>query len=474
MTEALTTIPIEASETGERADEADLDVVGSLWSACHVLRDDGLSSYDYMLELSYLLFLKLLNEAGREGELPAGCRWSDLFDGRPGLLGRYKAALERLSRSTQGRVATIFSGAHTRIRNEAALNHVIKRLRRHAWFRDSQERLGDAYEGLLERAAAERKSGAGQYFTPRPLVESIVALTKPADKEILLDPACGTGGFLVSAAASPEVGARIIINHIGVELVPDVARLALMNLAVHGLEGDVLVGDSLYDSRLDIPPADLILSNPPFGTRGMPEMRFSTRVPIPTRNKQLAFLQLIVNQLRPGGRAAVVLPDNVLFEGGVAEAVRTQLVDACYLHTILRLPAGLFYATGVRTNVLFFTRRPTGSIPSQTERLWIFDARTAMPTFGKRQRLTRNTFEEFEDAFGDDPYGLAQRADQGPGGRFRSFSLADLRAEGLNLDVTWLAEKSGTLSSHRLASEMEVSLSSALEALAELEVEIGR
>jgi type I restriction enzyme M protein len=455
------------------SDGSKLDIVSNLWAACHVLRDDGLSSHDYMLELSYLLFLKLLHEVDREDELPPGCRWDDLVGDTYRLLPRYQELLKRLGRVSHGRVKVIFRGAHTQIRNEASLRHVIDRLDHHCWFIEGQERLGDAYEGLLERAAAERKSAAGQYFTPRPLVNSLVALMKPSAGEVLLDPACGTGGFLISSRDRDSTPLKKVA-HVGVELVPDVARLALMNFAVHDLEGDVLVGDSLYDSALELPEADLILSNPPFGTRGTPEMRYSHRVPIPTRNKQLAFLQLIVNQLRPGGRAAVILPDNVLFERGVAEAVRTQLVEMCHLHTILRLPAGIFYATGVRTNVLFFTRRAQGVSAQDSEIVWIFDARTEMPVFGKRRPLTRQAFAEFESAFGDDPGGLSPRADQSPSGRFRPFPIADLRTQGLNLDINWLSERARSGDPQRLTGEMTTALQAAVTALQELELELGQ
>jgi type I restriction enzyme M protein len=370
------------------------NIVAELWAACHVLRDDGLSSHDYVRELTYLLFLKLLQEAGQEHLLPAECRWSALAEHETGgLLEYYRGVLQKLGSQGDPRVRVIYQGSTTAVRSPSSLRHIVDRLNRSAWHDHSREGLGDAYEGLLERAAAERKSGAGQYFTPRPLVESVVAVMKPAPGETVLDPACGTAGFLISAAANetrldggPRPESR---RFVGVELVHDVARLALMNFAVHGIEGDVLVGDSLYDDGLAVPSADVILSNPPFGTRGAPEMRFSHRVPIPTRNKQLAFLQLIVHQLRPGGRAAVVVPDNVLFESGVGEAVRTQLVEVCNLHTILRLPAGIFYAAGVKTNVVFMTRREEGASVSDAESVWIYDARSDMPIYGKRQPLTR-------------------------------------------------------------------------------------
>ncbi len=458
------------------ADQETANIVGELWAACHVLRDDGLSSHDYVRELTYLLFLKLLDEVGQEALLPAGCRWGALVScPEEDVLTRYREMLKDLGSKTDGRVLAIYQDSTTGIRSAASLRHVVERLNRHRWHDHRREGLGDAYEGLLERAVAERKSGAGQYFTPRPLVDSIIAVMKPDKKEIVLDPACGTGGFLVAANAAVPTGKQSPnrVKFIGVELVRDVARLALMNFAVHELNGDVLVGDSLYDSGLNLPAADLILTNPPFGTRGSSEMRLIDRVPIRTRNKQLAFLQLIIHQLKPGGRAAVVVPDNVLFEHGVGEAVRTQMIEKCNLHTLLRLPSGIFYAAGVKTNVLFLTRRRDGCGPSDGEAVWVYDARADMPLFGKRQPLTRIAFAEFEQAFGDDPYGRSPRLDQGGSGRFRAFSLEDLRRNALNLDISWLITKRSPLDVHRITTEISAALQTATDALAALEADLA-
>lgn len=453
------------------------DIVGELWTACHVLRDDGLGSHDYVRELTFLLFLKLLEEVGQEASIPPACRWDALVQlPAEGLLDRYRHVLDTLGSSRSDRVRAIYADATTAIRSDVSLRHVIDRLDRSLWYDHRRESLGDAYEGLLERAAAERKSGAGQYFTPRALVESIVALMRPRAGETIIDPACGTGGFLVTAGERLAPALRGQTGRggfVGVELVRDVARLALMNFAVHGLPGEVRVADSLYEPELELPLADVILTNPPFGTRGTPALRTSDRVPIPTRNKQLGFLQLIVHQLRPGGRAAVVVPDNVLFENGVGEAVRIQLVERCRLHTVLRLPAGIFYATGVKTNVLFFTRRKRDEVPSEDECVWVFDARSGMPVHGKRQPLTREVLAEFELAYGNDPHGRARRVDQGPRGRFRSFPLRDLLIGGLNLDVSWLTSQEVPSDLQRITSEMSAALQAAADALSALEAELS-
>jgi type I restriction enzyme M protein len=440
--------------------------IAQLWTACHVLRDDGLSSHDYMLELTYLLFLKLLQEVGREEALPPGCRWSDLSASVPaGVLDRYRQALSLLSTSTTGRVRAIYESATTKIRSDNSLRYVIDLLDRSRWHDDSRESLGDAYETLLERAAAERKSGAGQYFTPRPLVESIVALTKPEPGEVVFDPACGTGGFLVTAAEKSRAK-----SYVGVELVQDVARLALMNFAVHDMPGDVLVGDSLYDEGLELPQANVILTNPPFGTRGTPELRSSSRIPIPTRNKQLAFLQMVVQQLKPGGRAAVVVPDNVLFESGIAETIRNYLLETCHLHTLLRLPPGIFYATGVKTNVLFFKRRKQEATRPDEE-IWIYNGRAEAPLFGKRRPLTRAFFAEFERAYGEDPAGADPRRSEHATAQFHSVPIADLAQKGFNLDLVSV-ETTTTGDPLLLAAEMSLRLRGAIELLSQLELEL--
>jgi type I restriction enzyme M protein len=425
------------------------DIVQKLWSLCDVLRDDGITYHQYVSELTYLLFLKMAEETGRESKLPEGYRWKDLSE-QDGLdqLTFYKGMLLHLgTESKSKRVKAIFADANsslTRARNLKTLTDSIDAL---DWYSAKHEGLGDLYEGLLEKNANEKKSGAGQYFTPRPLIDSMVALTNPQPGEYIQDPAAGTCGFLVAAdrhikanndnlysLSEEQIQFQEKKAFYGMEWVRDAQRLALMNLMLHDIEGNLQYGDTLGPKGADLRKADLILTNPPFGSKkggGGPTRDDFT---FPTSNKQLAFLQHIYRGLKPGGRAAVVLPDNVLFEGNVGAKIRADLMDKCNLHTILRLPTGIFYAQGVKTNVLFFERG--ASDEGNTERIWIFDMRTNMPSFGKRTPLTRDHFSEFESC-----YSCGERVDQGEGGRFRCFTRDQIAERGENLDISWLRDE---------------------------------
>jgi type I restriction enzyme M protein len=273
---------------------------------------------------------------------------------------------------------------------------------------------------------------------------------------VVQDPAAGTGGFLIMADryirertddlfALSEAEQRFQRREAfwGMELVPDTHRLLLMNAMLHGIEGDHLaLGDTLSVEGASLPQADVILTNPPFGTKKGGGRPTRTDFTFPTSNKQLAFLEHVYRGLKPGGRAAVVVPDNVLFEEGVGAQIRADLMDKCDLHTILRLPTGIFYAQGVKTNVLFFTKGPARKDTGNTERVWVYDLRANMPSFGKRTPLGREHFAQFEAVFGDDPQGRAQRADSGEVGRFRCFTRDDVRKRGENLDVSWLRDES--------------------------------
>jgi type I restriction enzyme M protein len=320
------------------------------------------------------------------------------------------------------------------------------------WYSAHREDLGDLYEGLLEKNATEVKSGAGQYFTPRPLVNAIIAVVKPQAGETLQDPAAGTGGFLIAADryvrsktddyfSLREKGAEFQRQKAfyGVELVPEARRLALMNLYLHNLESEIKLGDTLSPIGRDLPKADIIVTNPPFGTKkggGKPERDDFT---FPTSNKQLAFLEHVYRGLKSGGRAAIVVPDNVLFEENIGSQIRADLMEKCDLHTVLRLPTGIFYAQGVKTNVLFFRRGETDK--GNTKAIWFYDMRTNAPAFGKRTPFTREHFVEFEKAYGDDPYGKGKRKDQGEQGHFRKFTRDEIKARGDNLDVIWLKDE---------------------------------
>ena len=401
------------------------DIVAKLWNLCNILKDDGVTYHQYVTELTYLLFLKMAKETGSEDQLPFGYRWNDLETrAAPDRLNFYKILLIRLGGNGSMLVKQIFTNASSFIKKPATLSTLVTEIDKLDWYSARREGLGDLYEGLLQKNANEKKSGAGQYFTPRPLIDSMVAVMKPTLDDIIQDPAAGTGGFLIAADRYlrehgdpdgwPEAQQRKYRRNTfyGMEHVQDAHRLALMNLMLHGLESDpqgpgIRYGDTLGPEGQALPKATLILTNPPFGSKkgGGPPSR--TDFAFPTSNKQFCFLQHIYRGLKPGGRAAVVLPDNVLFESGIGKQIRADLMDKCNLHTILRLPTGIFYAQGVKTNVLFFTRGETDK--GNTKEVWVFDLRANMPQFGKRTVLTRAHFAEFEAAFGDDPLGGAKR-----------------------------------------------------------------
>lgn len=453
------------------------DIVQKLWNLCNVLRDDGITYHQYVTELTYLLFLKMAKETGAEEQLPKGYRWSDL-EAKDGVeqLNFYRELLLYLGTHGSPRVQAIYVNAATSLKVPRNLKKLVDSLDALDWYSAKSEGLGDLYEGLLEKNASEKKSGAGQYFTPRPLIDAMVALVKPKAGELVQDPAAGTCGFLIAAdryvkAATDELFALPEKQQVfqrrhafyGCELVHDTHRLALMNLMLHDIEGDLLLADTLSPAGTQLPKADVILTNPPFGTKkggGLPTRDDFT---FPTSNKQLAFLQHIYRGLKPGGRAAVVLPDNVLFEDNVGAQIRADLMDKCDLHTILRLPTGIFYAQGVKTNVLFFSRGKTDK--GNTSAVWIYDLRTNAPAFGKRTPLTRAHFSEFEKAFGDDPLGKANRKDEGETGRFKKFTREEIARRGENLDITWLKEEG-----HRSAEDLPEPEEIAAEILGNLQV----
>ncbi|QDU59581.1 Type I restriction enzyme EcoKI M protein [Planctomycetes bacterium Pan216] len=428
------------------------DIVAKLWSLCHVLRDDGITYHEYVTELTFLLFLKMTKETDKDGQLPKGYRWDDLA-ARDGVeqLAFYRSLLVHLGNEGSGRVKAIFNDANTSLRQPKNLSKLVSDIDKLDWYSAREEGLGDLYEGLLERNASEKKSGAGQYFTPRPLIECMVNCIKPQPGEVIQDPAAGTGGFLIQADRSIKAATDDLYDlpvkqqtfqrkhaFVGVELVPDTHRLLLMNCLLHGVNSEMLLGDTLSPTGEHLPKADVVLTNPPFGTKkggGRPTRDDFTHV---TGNKQLAFLQHIYRTLKPGGRAAVVLPDNVLFEEGVGTRIRADLMEKCNLHTILRLPTGIFYAQGVKTNVLFFTRGKTDE--GNTKQVWVYDLRANMPAFGKRTPLTHDHFAEFEKAFGRKSDGTSKRTDQGSDGRFRCFSRDEIKKRGNNLDISWLKD----------------------------------
>jgi type I restriction enzyme M protein len=443
------------------------DIVQKLWNLCDVLRDDGINYSDYVTELVLLLFIKMEYENVENADsdllvkhkLPAYARWQKLtrLSGL-NLLNHYRETLLKLSTSPDPLISAIYANAQTRLKEPRHLEQLIKSLDGIDWFSAKKDGLGDLYEGLLEKNASETKSGAGQYFTPRPLIDSMIHLVQPQAGETIQDPAAGTAGFLIAADAyirghtddlykltQKQAAFQRNKAYVGMELVSGTRRLALMNCLLHGMEGDdqgvVHLGNTLGSAGTQLPKAQIILSNPPFGTAkggGGPtrdDLTFSTG------NKQLAFLQHIYRGLKEGGRAAVVLPDNVLFEAGVGADIRRDLMDKCNLHTILRLPTGIFYAQGVKTNVLFFTK-VSDKASGSTKNVWVYDMRANMPKFGKRTPFTRSYFTDFEAAYGDDPHGKSKRKDQGEAGRFRCFSRAWIAERSDSLDIAWLKDDS--------------------------------
>jgi type I restriction enzyme M protein len=398
----------------------------------------------------------MLEETKKEERLPKAYRWRELAK-REGLdqLDYYKRLLLDLGKpdTKDALVRTIFTDAQTRLRKPTNLKALTSSIDQLDWFSAREEGLGNLYEGLLEKNAEDKKSGAGQYFTPRRLIDCIIRLMKPQAGEVVQDPAAGTGGFLVAAdhyikdhtddlykLPEQEVFFQRHSAFVGAELVPDTHRLCLMNLLLHGIEGGVELADTLSPDGERLPEADLVLTNPPFGTKkgGGRPTRSDFSVTADTSNKQLAFVEHVVRALKPGGRAAIVVPDNVLFEDNVGQRLRTWLMDLCNLHTILRLPTGIFYAQGVKTNVLFFQRGKTDK--ANTKATWVYDLRANMPAFGKTRPLTVEDFADFEKAYGTEPNGGAKRDDTGEEGRWRCFTREWIKARNDNLDIAWLRD----------------------------------
>lgn len=485
-------------------------LVSKLWNYCSILRDDGLSYGDYVEQLTFLLFLKMADEQSRlrgtPSAIPKGKDWPSLLakDGDE-LEVHYRHTLEELGKCS-GMLGIIFRKAQNKIQDPAKLRRLIVDLiDKEQWSSLSADVKGDAYEGLLQKNAEDVKGGAGQYFTPRALIAAMVEVVAPQPGETICDPSCGTGGFLL--AAHDHIAKHHQLDRdqkkqlksgtfYGIELVDSVTRLCAMNLLLHGIgseTGDdlpVITKDALAGKHGEY---EIVLANPPFGKKSsvtiVNEAGESSKESLvinrddfwaSTSNKQLNFLQHIFTILKMHGRAAVVLPDNVLFEGNVGRQIRADLMDKCSLHTILRLPTGIFYAQGVKTNVLFFTRGHSDR--GNTTEVWVYDLRANMPQFGKRTQLTRAHFADFEAAFGPNPYGdptaLRQRIDTGDTGRFRRFTREAIAERGDNLDLSWLKDDSATASNDlpepaALAREAMAELEAAMEELRGILVELG-
>jgi type I restriction enzyme M protein len=429
------------------------DVVQKLWGFCHTLRHDGIDYGDYIEQITYLLFIKMADE--RSIDLPSGCNWSDIVSkAGTALTDGYIDILRKLGRE-HGLLGAIFTDAQSRFNNPVNLKRLTGLIDETEWTSLNVDVKAEAFEGLLEKAASEGKKGAGQYFTPRLLIQTIVRCMKPDPRAhgefTICDPACGTGGFLVAAyewlieqtkggAIDRELAVRVKKQtYYGKDLVPRPRRLALMNLYLHGLEPDIALGDSIYEVP-DSRHYDIVLTNPPFGTKGANQAPAREDFTISTSNKQLNFIQHVMTILKPGGRAAVVVPDNCLFADQAGEVFKV-LTEDCNLHTVLRLPNGTFspYSPGTKTNVIFFIK----GYP--TENTWVFDGRTNVPRITKKERpLNAEHFAEFEACFGTDPNGRGQR-DQSDSkqDRWHCFHISAIKERDFNIDgLKWLKDES--------------------------------
>lgn len=438
------------------------EIVQRLWNECNVLRDDGVTYLDYLTELTYILFLKMSKEQGQEEQIPEQYRWDELVkrDGED-LQQYYKQMLLDLgdaNKTPNKKLNVIYANATTSIKDPKNLYKIIHDIDDLDWFSAKEEGLGALYEGLLEKNANETKSGAGQYFTPRPLINMMVRMVQPKVGERLNDPAAGTFGFMVAAndylreqtddyfdLSAREQDFEKHEAFSGMELVQDTHRLALMNEYLHDMEGRLELGDSLSAAGKWMKDFDVVLTNPPFGTKKGGEGATRDDLTYSTSNKQLNFLEIIYNSLNRSGhaRAAVVVPDNVLFADGVGEKIRLDLMNKCNLHTILRLPTGIFYAQGVQTNVLFFVRGTTDQ--DNTKEVWIYDLRHNMRSFGKRNPLNKKDFEEFEKAYCPDDRSKRVEdydAESNPNGRWRKFSIDEIKARpNTSLDISWISDE---------------------------------
>ena len=479
-------------------------LVQKLWNYANILRDDGLSYGDYVEQLTYLLFLKMADEQtkppfNRDSIIPEGLDWQSMLD-RDGddLEVQYRHILEELGHHP-GMLGVIFRKSQNRIQDPAKLRRLVAELiDKERWMTLDVDVKGDAYEGLLEKNAEDVKTGAGQYFTPRPLIEAIVEVMRPEPDTVINDPACGTGGFLLAAheyvshnyPLDPDQKKHLRFDALsGTEIVDNTARLCAMNLLLHGIaeadgESPVRVDDSL---RAD--PGnryDMVLTNPPFGRKssvqivnaeGEVEREDLTVVRddfwASTSNKQLNFVQHVKTLLRIGGRAAVVVPDNVLFEGGAGETVRRKLLHECDVHTLLRLPTGVFYAQGVKANVLFFDRKPASEAP-WTKELWIYDLRTNQHFTLKQNPLTLDHLQDFISVYKADNRHQREETDQ-----FHRFIYDELIVrDKASLDVFWLRDESLEDTANLpapgvIAAEIVEDLEAALAEFAEIATALG-
>ena len=440
-------------------------IVQRLWNYCNVLRDDGVSYGDYVEQLTYLLFLKMADEQtkppfNKPSTIPAELDWKSLLskDG-DALEVHYRHILETLGKG-KGMLGVIFRKSQNRIQDPAKLRRLIDLINDETWVGLDIDVKGEIYEGLLQKNAEDIKSGAGQYFTPRPLIKAMVDVIKPQPGATICDPACGTGGFIlashdyISKHFSLDIEQKKSLRSKtfkGWEIVDNAARLCVMNLYLHGIgaeESPIIVADALASDPGD--RFDVVLTNPPFGKKssytivngeGKADKDSQTYERqdfwATTSNKQLNFLQHVKTLLKINGKAAIVVPDNVLFEGGAGETVRRKLMQECDVHTLLRLPTGVFYAQGVKANVLFFDRKPANEKP-WTEKLWIYDLRTNQHFTLKTNTLKYEDMADFIKCYNPD-----NRFERKETERFRGFTYNELmQRDKVSLDISWLKDDS--------------------------------
>ena len=453
------------------------EIVAKLWNLCNVLRDGGMTYHQYVAELTYILFLKITKETGADGQIPPKYRWDALAEKHGVELKRfYNDLLGHLGNYCNGRVRDIYAGARSNIYEPKNLEKIITSIDALDWFSAKEEGLGNLYDGLLEKTTSEKKSGAEQYFTPRVLIDIVVRCVNPQPGERCNDPACGTFGFMIAAASHVKklthdyydltIEQQVFQNtkaFTGCELVHDTHRLALMNAMLHGIEGEILLADALSNQGRQMYGFDVVLTNPPSGTKKGGEGATREDLTFPTSDKQLNFLQHIYRSLKHDGkaRAAVALPDNVLFADGEGAKIRADLMDKCNLHTVLRLPTGIFYAQGVKTNVLFFTRGATEK--GNTQEVWFYDLRTNLQSFGKTTPLKHEHFDAFMEA-----YNAADRAmvaDE----RWSCFTRKQIADKGGSLDLGLIRNDSALdYNSLQVPADSGEAIAAQLEKAAEL------
>jgi type I restriction enzyme M protein len=479
-------------------------IVQRLWNYCNVLRDDGVSYGDYVEQLTFLLFLKMADEQtkppfNKPSTIPQDLDWQSLLkkDG-DALEVHYRHILETLGKD-RGMLGIIFRKAQNKIQDPAKLKRLIELINEETWVGLDIDVKGEIYEGLLQKNAEDVKGGSGQYFTPRPLIKAMVELTRPEPGQTICDPACGTGGFLLAShdyLSNPknyslDKDQKTFLKFKtfkGKDIVDGVARLCVMNLFLHGIGGEespIEVGDSLISDpghRFDI-----VLTNPPFGKKSsMTIVNVEGKADretlvyerqdfwATTSNKQLNFLQHVKTILKINGKCAIVVPDNVLFEGGAGETVRKKLLAECDVHTLLRLPTGVFYAQGVKANVLFFNRKEAREKP-WTERLWIYDLRTNKHFTLKTNPLRYDDLQDFIKC-----YNPKNRFERKETDRFKSFSYDELmQRDKVSLDIFWLKDESledsdNLPSPDLIAAEIVENLESALEQFSGIYESVGR